>query len=165
MAFLTGCAIFIQQYYNSREVDILATPKELRAAIVDTRAHFQAALHGAHHNWDKSPAGGEGEESWSPRKVAEHFIGADWHFTNSISQACGAPALERPSIDVSSPAAAAASATLVAASNDNILRHVSDGDLSKTHEMEQLGKHSVEELLTFMASHGQDHVNQIKAAS
>jgi len=53
----------------------------------------------------------------------------------------------------------------VAATNDNILRHVSDGDLSKTHEMGQLGKRSVEELLTLMASHGQDHVNQIKAAS
>jgi hypothetical protein len=145
-------------------VDILVTPKGLRAAIVDTRAQFQAALHGAHHNWDKSPAGGEGEESWSPRKVAEHFIGTDWHFTNSISQACGAPALERPSIDVSSPAAAAASATLVAATNDNILRHVSDGDLSKTW-MGPLGKRTVEELLTIMASHGHDHVNQIKAAS
>lgn len=143
----------------------MASPKELRAAIIDTRAQFQSALHGAHENWDRSLGTGEGEESWSPRQVAEHMIGSEWFFTNAISQACGAPALERPTLDVSTPAVAAATATHVGATCDNILRHVSDGDLAKTHELGRFGSQSVEQMLQTMAGHGQDHVNQIRSAS
>lgn len=144
----------------------MASPKELRAAIVENRAQLQQALHGAHESWERKPAGGEGEDAWSPRQVAEHSIGAEWYFTNAISQACGAPPVERPTLDFSSPATAAATATRVGATCDNILRHVSEQDLEKSWDLgEQLGKRSVGEMLTIMGSHGQDHINQLRAAS
>lgn len=143
----------------------MASPKEHRAAIAENRAQLQEALHGAHQSWERKPAGADGEDAWSPKQVAEHLIGSDWFFTNAISQACGAPALERPSLDVSTPAAAAATATRVGATCDNILRHVSDQDLEKSHELGQFGQRSVDEMLTMMTAHAQDHINQLKAAS
>jgi hypothetical protein len=143
----------------------MATPKEYRANLVENRALFQAALHGATAAWDRKPPSGEGEDSWAPRQVAEHVIGSEWYFTNLISIACGAPESARPSIDASSPAAAAADVTRVGAICDNILRHVSDADLAKTHEHERFGTLTVARMLEIMDSHGKDHLNQLKTAS
>ena len=142
----------------------MATPKELRAAIVEGRADFQAALHEAHDAWDRTPQGGEGEDAWSPRQVAEHVLNAELFFASNIAQACGAPALERQSPDVATPAAAAASATRFAATCDDILRHVTQDDLAKTREL-RIGTLSVEQMLDLLASHARDHAQQIRAAS
>jgi hypothetical protein len=144
----------------------MPSPKEFRAAIVESRAQLQEALHGAHESWERKPQSRDEEDAWSPRQVAEHAIGSEWFFTNAISQACGAPALDRPSLDVSSPATAAATATRLGATCDNILRHVSDQDLEKTWNLgSQLGTRNVAELLTIYAGHLENHVNQLKAAS
>ncbi len=142
----------------------MATPKELRAAIVEARADFQAALHEAHDAWERKPQGGEGEDAWSPRQVAEHVLGAELFFASNIAQACGAPALERRTPDVATPAAAAASATRFAAACDEILRHVSQDDLAKTREL-RIGTLSVEQMMDLLASHARDHAQQIRAAS
>jgi hypothetical protein len=83
---------------------------------------------------------------------------------NMISQACGAPALERPQIDASTPGKAAASLSRIAASDDNVLRHVSEGDLGKTYDSGRLGVLGVEQMLGIMVSHTQDHINQMRAA-
>ncbi len=142
----------------------MATPKELRAAIVEARADFQAALHEAHDAWERKPQAGEGEDAWSPRQVAEHVLGAELYFASNIAQACGAPALERQTPDVATPAAAAASAVRVAATCDEILRHVSQDDLAKTREL-RMGTLSVEQMLDLLASHARDHAQQIRAAA
>ncbi len=143
----------------------MASPKELRAAIIENRAQLQAALHGAAERWGTKPASGEGEDAWSPRQVAEHMIGSEWYFTNHVAQACGAPALERPALDVGSPAAAAATVTRVGATCDNILRHVSDQDLVKSRDLGQFGAQTVEWMLTTMDGHARDHLQQLKTAS
>lgn len=92
------------------------------------------------------------------------MIGSEWYFTNHIAQACGAPALEPPALDVSTPAAAAATATRVGATCDNILRHVSDGDLRKSRDLGRLGTQSVEWMLSTMEGHARDHLQQLKQA-
>lgn len=144
----------------------MATPDELRQNIAQARAAAEAAIRECNEKWETKPAsGGEGEESWCAKEAAQHVIGADYFFTNMISQACGAPAMERPSIDVSTPEKAVESLTQVAAANDKVLRHVSEGDLSKTFETRNLGTRSVQEMLEIMASHAQDHAQQIRAAS
>lgn len=142
----------------------MASPKELRQSIVDGRAELQAALHEVHEKWETKPASGEGEAAWSPKEVAQHVIGAEWFFTNNIAQACGAPAMERPQLDVSTPAAAAASLSRLGASDDAVLRHVSDGDLAKTFDLPRLGTRSVEEMMANIISHTRDHIAQLKAA-
>jgi hypothetical protein len=143
----------------------MESPKELRAAIVENRAQLQAALHGAAAGWETRPAAEGDEESWSPQQIVEHMIGSEWYFTNHIAQACGAPALEPPAVDVSSPAAAAATATRVGAICDNILRHVSDADMLKTRELRRFGEQSVGWMLNTIDSHARDHLQQLKAAS
>jgi hypothetical protein len=139
------------------------SPRELRAAVVEGRAALQAVLHEAHHAWEKQPPHAEGAEVWSPRQVAQHVIGAELYFASGISQACGAPAIEMQRPDVSSPAAAAASLTRYAATCDNVLRHVSEGDLAKTHTMRQ-GELTVQRMMEILASHLHDHAGQIRAA-
>ncbi len=143
----------------------MPTPKEFRANITENRAELHAALHGAHLKWEQQPSSGEGEGAWAPKRVVEHVIGSEWYFTNAISQACGAPALERFAIDVTTPAAAAGSLSRVGVICDNVLRHVSDGDLPKTFDLGTSGSKSVEEILTIMDSHAKDHINQLKTAS
>jgi hypothetical protein len=141
------------------------SPKELRQAITEARAELQAAFHAAHEAWEKQPPHGEGEEAWSPRQVAEHVVGAELYFASAISQACGAPKLELQKPDVATPAAAAASLTRYSAACDNILRHVSDADLAKTHEFGRFGPTSVHRLMEILAHHTRDHASQILAAS
>jgi hypothetical protein len=143
----------------------MATPRELRAAIIENRAQLQAALHGAATKWELKPAAGDGEDAWCPRQVVEHMVGSEWYFTNFISQACGAPALDRPTLDVASPAAAAATVTRVGAYCDNVLRHVSDGDLAKTWELRQSGTQTVEQMMRTIDVHARDHLDQIRTAS
>ncbi len=142
----------------------MTTPKELRQAIVEARAGLQAAFHDAHGAWERKPQGDEGEDAWSPRRVAEHVVGAEVFFASGISQACGAPAVGRPEYDVSTPAAAAASLTRLGAIADNVLRHVTDADLAKTHVL-RVGEMSVEQMMTVLASHAHDHANQIREAA
>ena len=140
----------------------MPTPKELHQAIIEGRAGLQSAFHDAHGAWGRKPQGGEGEDAWSPRQVAEHVIGAEIFFASSIAQACGAPALDRPSIDASTPAAAAASLTRTSAIADNIFRRVTESDFPKTQQT-RVGELTVERLMEIAASHGQDHANQIRA--
>ena|SRR5579871_4035248 len=137
---------------------------EVLAAIVENRAQLQAVLHEAAPRWETTPTSGDGEEAWSPRQVVEHMIGSEWYFVNHIAQACGAAALEPPALDVSTPAAAAATATRVGATSDNVLRQLSEPDLAKMRDMGRLGTQSVAWMLETMESHARDHLQQLKAA-
>jgi len=142
----------------------MATPKELRQAIIESRADLAAAIVEAANGWENKPASGEGEDAWSPQQVAQHVIGSELFFANGVSQACGAPelAMQRPEVETASQAAA----TLIrfGAIADNIHRHVSDGDLPKKFTL-RVGEMSVEQMLDLIANHERDHANQIRAAA
>ncbi len=143
----------------------MASPQELVQAVREARSEAEAAIGECNEKWESKPAAGEGEDAWSPKEVAQHIIGAEWFFTNMIGQACGAQAMERPQIDVSTPHSAVASLRQVGGTDDRVLRHVTEGDLTKTYETRNLGTRSVEEMLTIIVSHGRDHVNQLRAAN
>jgi len=142
----------------------MASPDELRQAIAQARSALEPAIAGSGSAWEVKPASGEDKDAWSPKEMARHVIGADWFFTNGIAQACGAPAMQRPEIDVETPERALASLQRIAAGNDKILKHVSEGDLSKSREL-PIGTVTVEQMLTIMASHANEHAQQIRAAS
>jgi hypothetical protein len=144
----------------------MATPKELRANITDARASFLEALHEAHDKWETKPQGtADGEAAWSPKEVAGHVAGAEWFFTNSISVACGAPEVARPSFEASTPAKTAGTITRNAAKFDDIIRHVSEGDLAKpVGEKFPIPNASVGDALNGWASHLNDHASQIRTA-
>ena len=144
----------------------MPSPRELRAAIIENRAQLQAALHSAHETWEVEPPIPSGEEeSWTPRRVVEHMVGAEWGFTNLIAQACGAPAGQSPTVEAATPADAAASVTRIGAQVDDVLRHVSDGDLAKTWEHPRFGPQTVAQLLETIVDHGANHVSQLLRAS
>ena len=93
----------------------MAAPDELRAAIAEGRAAFRSALESANDSWEKTPAGGEGEDAWSPRQVAEHLIPTESYFTTQICKACGYPGLDRVEASYATAAEALAAAARVAA--------------------------------------------------
>jgi len=143
----------------------VANPNDLRGDLVEARADLQAAFHEAHQTWDRAPAAGQGEEAWSPKQTAEHVIAIEVYFTSNIAVACGAAATETPAISCPSPADAAAALTRVSALCDRTLRHVSDGDLSKTYQNNRGEPRTVSQALTTMASHAREHAQQIRDAS
>jgi hypothetical protein len=142
-----------------------ASAQELVAATREARAEVEAAIKECTGKWEVKPASGTDEDAWCAKEVAQHVIGADWFFTNMIAQACGAPALERPQIDVSTPDHALESLRRIGATDDKILGHVTEGDLSKTFETRNFGTQTVQQMLQTMAGHARDHANQIRAAN
>lgn len=143
----------------------MATPKELRAGLSEARAELAAALHEAHGKWTVEPSHGEGEEAWSPQKVAGHVIGAELYFASLVSEGCGygPRQMERP--DVETPAAAAASLVRFAAKADGVIQHVTQEDLAKTYKHDRFGELTVERMLEMVTGHIKDHANQIRQAS
>ena len=143
----------------------MATPKELRTAVVQARAEYQAVLHAvaASGKWETVPTSGDGEEAWTVRKNTEHAIGGQIFHANGISQACGAPTLDRPQIVCETTADAARELTLWGAVADDVLRHVSEGDLPKTVEM-RMGTKTVEELMVILANHLREHAENSRKA-
>ena len=142
-----------------------ASAQELVSAAKESRMEVEAAIKECSEKWEVKPAAGEGEDAWCAKEVAQHVIGADWYFTNLIAQACGAPPMDRPQIDGTTPAQALESLQQIGAANDAILRHVSEGDLSKSFETQRFGVQTVQQMLQTMAGHARDHANQIRAAN
>lgn len=143
----------------------MATPKELRANISEARAQFLEALHDVHGTWETKPQGtADGENAWSPQQVAQHVAGADWFFTNEICLACGAPAVARPGLDASTPAKTAGTIARNAVKYEDLMRHVSEGDLAKQIGSEgPLKGATVEAALATWAGHLNDHAAQMRA--
>ena len=145
----------------------MATPKELRANVTEARAGFLEALHDVHGAWETKPQGtADGEAAWSPQQVAQHVAGADWFFANTICVACGAPEVARPALDASTPAKTAGTITRNAARFDDLMRHVSDGDLAKPiNSQGPLKGATVEGALAGWADHITGHAAQMRAGA
>lgn len=139
----------------------MPTPDELRAGIASARTDFQSALEGASASWEKAPAAGaEGEDAWSPRKAAEHAIGADLYFASEICGACGYPGLELSRLSLPTSAEALTAFSEASAKADGRLKYVSENDLTMQHK--SMG--SVADVMALSASHLRDHAAQIRAA-
>ncbi len=138
----------------------MATPDEVRAELAEARKLFVEALSGAGPGWERRPAGGEGEEAWSPRQAAEHCIGADVAYASAVCTACGYPGLERWQGSYATVAEAQRGFQDASAQADGRLKYVSDSDLAKTNQR----GNSVEEMIRASAAHFRDHAAQIKAA-
>lgn len=145
----------------------MAEPDQLRRAIAEARDELRAAIGEVQGYWETKPAGGEGEDAWSPRQVAEHVTGAEAYFGRGVALACDAEAPSRPVIDATTPAAAIASLERVAATTDELLGHVTRADLGKTYDMRRgdvSAAMTVEQMMEIMAGHARDHAQQIRAA-
>lgn len=139
----------------------MATPDELRTSLAEARAKFRTSLESITADWETAPQSGEGEDAWSPRKVAEHAIGAEAFFTNALCEACGYPGVEfERGATYATPADAIVAFDAIVEATNKKLKYVSGTDLPKEHK--SLG--SSEKILGIAAYHMNDHAAQIAAA-
>lgn len=140
----------------------MPTPDELRFDIASARNEFQSALESAGPVWEKKPDdGSEGEDSWSPRQVAEHAIGADLYFASEVCSACGYPGLELSRLTLPTSEDALAAFLEASQRSDGRLKYVSENDLTMQHE--KMG--SVADIMAVAAGHLRDHAAQIRSVS
>src|SRR6185312_1800227 len=68
----------------------MPSPDELRAHIAEGRAALKSAIQTSGDRWEQTIPG----DDWSPRKAAEHAIGAEVYFASEVCSACGYPGLD-----------------------------------------------------------------------
>ena len=111
-----------------------------------------AAIAASGETWERQPESGEGEEAWSPRKVAEHVIGAQMFYANAICEACGYDGLASPfdgDLSLATPAEAQTALEQASEAAHAKVKYVSDEDLAKPHE----GMGNVEAIMVFDTYH------------
>ncbi|MBA4180400.1 MAG: hypothetical protein C0506_07420 [Anaerolinea sp.] len=140
------------------------TAASVRAEIQAAHQAYMAELKQAGAVWDvKPPAGGEGEEAWSARQVAEHIAGANLFFGAGIAQAIGAAAPAMARMELASAADAVARTTETHAALATVVADVKDSQLGMDIDHPRLGKQTLGGILGIVAYHYQDHANQLKA--
>jgi hypothetical protein len=139
------------------------TAASVRDTIVRNYETYAAELKLAGPNWERKPqGGGEGEEAWCARQVAEHIAGAAPFFGNGIAAAIGAqgPQMQRY------PFASASDATSVTADAQKafmgVVSGVTDAQMSMEIDHPRLGKQTLGGILAIVANHYLDHANQLK---
>ena len=142
----------------------MSSPDELRTAIKVGREALAAAIATSGDNWERQPESGEGEDAWSPRKVAEHVIGSQLFYAGAICEACGYDGPENPfdgDLSLGTPAEAQTALEQATEAANAKVKYVSDEDLAKPHE--RMG--NVEGIMTFDIYHLLDHAIQLRAAA
>ena len=142
----------------------MPTPDEVRADVAAARDELAAALSAAPAaTWERAPASGEGEDAWSAREAAQHVIGAEMYFASAVCEACGYDGPESPfpgGLELASPEAASATLDQAAAAADSKMRHVTAGDLERSHE--RMGP--LPAIFESWSGHLREHAAQIAAA-
>lgn len=161
----------------------MARVDELRAAIEAGRGVLAEAIESAAERWEEAVLAPEGPEvnpgatgeAWTPRRAAEHAIGAQSFQARLIGRA-----LERESARVDPPSLPSAGEAVrvleaTAGSWDELFNAVDDGDLAKParlgdpqiNYLQSLGvsaSKTVEGALQLFAAHLEDHAQQIRSA-
>jgi hypothetical protein len=134
----------------------MATAKELRDTITRNREALKAAIEASAGKWENSPGG----DAWTPRRNAEHAIGADLRYGQQAAAILGGnpPAAVETSFD--SAAAAVEALTKIGAEVDKRYSWAEDRDLSKGQ-----GGNTLESIFTTAGSHLAEHAENIKAGS
>ena len=135
----------------------MPSPDDLRAHIADGRSALRSAIETAGDRWDQAIPGDE----WSPRKTAEHAIGAEVYFASEVCSACGYPGLDPWTGSYATAAEALAGLDQAAAAADGRLKYVSDTDLVKTHP----GMGTVTDIMTIDARHLLEPAEQLRGGA
>lgn len=135
---------------------------EYRAQVAAARDALRNAITGAGDRWEASP-GGEGEESWAPRKVAEHVIGSERAFAGMIATAMEGKSPERKQYSFESNQEALSALDETCADCDKVIRYVEDRDLVKTAPMPDglPFPKTIEGVVQLSVYHLNDHASQI----
>ena len=139
----------------------MASVEDLRTRISSGQVALREAIAGAGAVWESAPDdGSEGEESWSPRQVAEHVIGAEVSFAGAIAGVIDQSGPERAELSLASTDEALDAMDTAITATTQVYAALTDDDLPK-----EVGSGTVESLLGIHAGHELDHAQQIAAAS
>jgi len=139
------------------------TAASVRDTIVRNYETYAAELKLAGPNWERKPqGGGEGEDAWNARQVAEHIAGAATFFANGIAMAIGAqgPQVQRYAF----PSAGEATSTTAEAQKAfmGVAGNVTDAQMATEIDHPRLGKQTLGGILAIVANHYVDHANQLR---
>jgi len=132
-------------------------------AIAQAYQGYVAELKLAGPHWERKPAaGGEGEEAWCARQVAEHVAGAATFFGAGIAGGMGVEGPARMQSEFASVAAAIPGTEKAHAALMGVVNQMSDEQLAIELDAPRLGKRSLGEFLGIIAYHLTDHAGQLK---
>lgn len=137
---------------------------QLRDEIAQAYEGYLAELKEAGPHWERKPdSGGEGEDAWSARQVAEHIVSSTTFFASGIARTIGVegPAVQQPAFASADDATAAMPA--VQQQLGAVLEQVTDAQLDIEREFGPLGKSTLERVVAICAHHLADHANQLRA--
>ena len=136
----------------------MASADELRQTITTNRQKLRDAIDGAADKWETGD-----EENWSPRKVAEHSIGAEISFAGMVAGAMQSKVPEGGDSSFASASEARAALDAVAEACDKVHRYVEDRDLAKAAPLPDGTpfEKNIEGVLQLTAYHLDNHAGQI----
>jgi hypothetical protein len=136
---------------------------EYRAQIAASREALRNAIQGAGDRWEVAPRGGDGEESWAPRRVAEHVIGSERRFAAVIAASMEGRAPESKEFAFATNADALAAFDANCTDCDKVFRYIEDRDLTKAAPMPDGAPFpkNIEGFLQLDVAHLNDHAQQI----
>ncbi|MBI2766626.1 MAG: DinB family protein [Chloroflexi bacterium] len=135
----------------------------LTADLSKAGDEYMAELRQAGLHWDHKPAGGEGEDAWCARQVAEHVAGAQGFFGHGISQHCGFAGPGRTGGEFATADQAIAATPEAIGKLVGVVQQVPEAKLADELEFGPLGKTTMAQVLGVTAYHMRDHANQLKA--
>ena len=140
-----------------------ATAESMKLSISKAFETYMSELKQSATHWDRKPtAGGEGEDAWCARQVAEHIAGAGPYFGKTIAKVAGLPepALERvelPSFEEAVPATENGHAALM-----GVVSKLTDEQLALAFQSPQFGDQTLGGVVGMVAYHLNDHAQQLK---
>ena len=141
-----------------------ATISSVKANVIAAFESYIAELKQAAPHWERKPAaGGEGEDAWSARQVAEHIAGSGPFFAAGIAQAIGVPGPTPAPVSLPDPRDAVVATEGGHAALMGVVDQVKDEQLSMPIDHPRLGKQTLGGVIGIVAYHLNDHAGQLKA--
>ena len=137
----------------------MATAEELRQKLVANRAAFRQALSAVGAKWEQAAP----DDEWTPRRIAEHAIGADVMFATRCFEAMQSKPSDWERLPLETPDAALARLDAAAAVADRAYRYVEDHDLRKAGNPAGDYPKTVEGILQNAVDHLAEHTATLKS--
>ncbi len=139
------------------------TVEDIRGEIGSAFDAYIVELEQAAAHWEQKPAGGEGEDAWCARQVAEHIAGASLFFGAGIAQAIGVPGPALARVELPEAGGAAAKTRENQAAFMAVMAQVTNEQLATEFDFPRMGKQTVGGLLGIVTYHHRDHAQQLRA--
>lgn len=137
--------------------------EQLRTDIIASFEAYIAELEQAGPHWERKPAeGGEGEDAWNARQVAEHLAGSTLFFGAGLAQGIGSDGPTPKRFEFPDPAEAVGQMNSAQNELMAVVGRLQPADLDKVHDFGRMGTFALGRLVGLCDVHLQDHANQLR---